>query len=317
MAIRTASHAGAWYSANPVRLNKQLDEFLKAAPPSVSGARLLIGPHAGYTYAGATLAETYNAWDTSNVKRIFILGPSHHVYFKSVALVSGADEYETPFGNLPVDTQVVEELVKNKVFKKMSMDVDEDEHSFEMHSPYIYKLTQHLPQGVPSIVPIMISHSDEEFNAKVSSILAEYLKDESNTFVISSDFCHWGSRFGYTSYTPSGSLDDLKDLSSNSKIPSSGLSIYKSIEYLDKLATKIASTGSSKDWKNYIKATENTICGQKPISILLETIERTKENENLGEDWGKFKWIGYSQSSQVTSVRDSSVSYASGYATTS
>lgn len=316
MVVRTASHAGSWYSGNPVRLNKQIDEFLKAAPPAVPGARILIGPHAGYTYAGPTLAETYNAWDTSKVKRVFILGPSHHVYFKNVAYLSGVDEYETPLGNLPVDKEIVNELVKNSVFKKMSLDADEDEHSFEMHAPYIYKLTQNLSQGVPSIIPIMISHSDEAFNKQVSTILSEYLEDESNTFVISSDFCHWGSRFGYTTYTSSGSLDDLRELSSLSKIPSSGLSIYKSIEYLDKLATKVASTGSSKDWKEYIKLTGNTICGQKPIGILLQTIERVKESKSYDEDWGKFKWIGYSQSSQVTSARDSSVSYASAYATT-
>lgn len=316
MVIRTASHAGSWYSANPVRLNKQLDEFLKAAPSPVAGARLLIGPHAGYTYAGATLAETYNAWDTSNVKRVFVLGPSHHVYFKNVAFLSGADEYETPFGNIPVDTEVVNSLLKHKVFKKMSLDVDEDEHSFEMHSPYIYKLTQHLPQGVPSIIPIMISHSDDAFNKQVSLALSEYLKDEGNTFVVSSDFCHWGSRFGYTSYTSNGSLDDLKELSYGSKVPSNGLSIFKSIEYLDKLATRIASGGSSKDWKHYIKVTGNTICGQKPIAILLETIELVKGKGEFDESWGKFEWIGYSQSSQVTSARDSSVSYASGYATT-
>jgi len=316
MAVRIASHAGAWYSSNPVRLNKQIDEYLKAAPPAIPGARLLIGPHAGYTYAGSTLAETYNSWDTSKVKRVFILGPSHHVYFKNTAFLSAADEYETPFGNLPVDKEVVASLTKSSIFKKMNMDVDEEEHSFEMHAPYIYKLTRDLPQGIPSIIPIMISHSDEAFNKQVSTILAEYLKDESNTFVISSDFCHWGSRFGYTSYTGTGSLDDLKDLSASSKLPSNGLSVFKSIEFLDKLATKVASTGSSRNWKDYIKLTGNTICGQKPIAILLETIEKVKESGGYDEDWGKFKWIGYTQSSQATSARDSSVSYASGYACT-
>ncbi|CCH41508.1 hypothetical protein BN7_1049 [Wickerhamomyces ciferrii] len=316
MSVRAASHAGAWYSANPLKLNKQLDEYLKAAPQSVAGARLLIGPHAGYTYAGSTLAETYQAWDTSKVKRVFILGPSHHVYFKNVALLSGVDEYETPFGNLPVDREVVDSLKNNKIFKEMSLEVDEDEHSFEMHAPYIYKLTQNIPQGIPSIVPIMISHSDENFNKKISSILSEYLKDEANTFVISSDFCHWGSRFGYTAYTGKGTLDDLKDLSYTTKVPSGGLSIHKSIEFLDILATRIASTGSSKDWKDYIKVTGNTICGQRPIAILLETIEKVKEEGTYDDDWGKFEWIGYSQSSQATSARDSSVSYASAFAVT-
>lgn len=38
--------------------------------------------------------------------------------------------------------------------------------------------------------------------AKYGEILAPYLDDPSNLFVISSDFCHWGRRFSYT-YLPS------------------------------------------------------------------------------------------------------------------
>lgn len=194
----------------------------------------------------------------------------------------------------------------------MSIEDDENEHSFEMHAPYIYKLTE--SSGTPTIIPIMISHSDEEFMSKISSILSEYLKDESNTFVVSSDFCHWGSRFGYTRYTKSGSLNDLESLKLVSRLPSNGLSISKSIEYLDKIATEIASTGSSAKWKEYIKKTGNTICGQKPIGILLQSIELFREQEKLDNEWAKFSWVGYSQSSSVTSPDDSSVSYASGYA---
>jgi AmmeMemoRadiSam system protein B len=35
-------------------------------------------------------------------KRVFILGPSHHVYLKGCAL-SQCQEYETPIGSLPLD----------------------------------------------------------------------------------------------------------------------------------------------------------------------------------------------------------------------
>lgn len=68
MTVRSATHAGSWYSGNPARLDKQMDGFIQRAPHgSVDGARLLIGPHAGYTYAGEVLAQTYSAWDTSKV----------------------------------------------------------------------------------------------------------------------------------------------------------------------------------------------------------------------------------------------------------
>ena len=31
-----------------------------------------------------------------------------------------------------------------------------------------------------------------------AQVLAPYLQDPGNLFVISSDFCHWGARFGFT-----------------------------------------------------------------------------------------------------------------------
>lgn len=34
--------------------------------------------------------------------------------------------------------------------------------------------------------------------ARYGGHLAPYLADSSNLFVVSSDFCHWGSRFQYT-----------------------------------------------------------------------------------------------------------------------
>jgi predicted class III extradiol MEMO1 family dioxygenase len=33
---------------------------------------------------------------------------------------------------------------------------------------------------------------------RYGALLAPYLSDPCNLFVISSDFCHWGSRFRYT-----------------------------------------------------------------------------------------------------------------------
>lgn len=37
-------------------------------------------------------------------KRVFVLGPSHHVYMPGCAL-SSCKEFETPIGNLPLDLE--------------------------------------------------------------------------------------------------------------------------------------------------------------------------------------------------------------------
>ncbi|EMG49964.1 hypothetical protein G210_5044 [Candida maltosa Xu316] len=329
MSIRPATHAGTWYSNSPTKLRHQLDTFFDKAKSlggehstanGIPGARILIGPHAGYAYSGERLAETFNVWDTSKVKRVFLLGPSHHVYFKNYALVSPYQYYETPFGNIPVDTSTIKELISKKstrgtIFKFMSEEIDEDEHSFEMHAPYIYYKGEHAPHGVPKIIPILISGMDEGLQTDIVQTLLPYMDDEENHFIISSDFCHWGSRFGYTNYVTTSdiSLDNLqKNITSLGMFQrNEPLPIFKSIELLDKLALDIASSGSSADWKKYINISGNTICGQKPISVVLKLLEHY-ENYSPGES-KVFNWIGYSQSNPVRKSSESSVSYASGY----
>lgn len=144
--------------------------------------------------------------------------------------------------------------------------------------------------------------------------LLPYMDNEENHFIISSDFCHWGSRFGYTKYLPSSdvTLNTLEDEITSLGIfqHKKGLHIYKSIELLDKMALDIASSGSSAAWKQYIDTSENTICGQKPISIVLKLLERYGK---VTPRANVFNWIGYSQSNHVLKSSESSVSYASGY----
>lgn len=71
----------------------------------------------------------------------------------------------------------------------MSMDVDEAEHSLEMHAPYIKKVMGDKPF---QLVPIMVGSVSFESAKLYGQILAPYVADPSNLFVISSDFCHWG-----------------------------------------------------------------------------------------------------------------------------
>ncbi|KAI5957035.1 hypothetical protein CANMA_004448 [Candida margitis] len=329
MTVRQATHAGSWYSGDPKTLQSQIQALILAAQKSgnvaanktVNGARVLVGPHAGYTYSGERLGEAFNAWDTSTVKRVFLLGPSHHVYFKDKALLSPFDFYETPLGDIPVDKETINDLLKKKfkkkhgqpVFKLMSEEIDEDEHSFEMHAPFIYHQGKNSKHGVPKIIPILISGMDLELSNELVDALYPYIQDEENHFIISSDFCHWGSRFGYTKVLANrdATLDSLEtDIHSlRYSLGSQDIPVYQSIEMLDRMALQIASKGSASEWREYIRVSGNTICGQKPIAVMLQLLEQY----GLKEGGDVFKWIGYSQSNHAKSPKDSSVSYAAGY----
>lgn len=51
-----------------------------------------------------------------------------------------------------------------------------------------------------TIVPILVGSISTDVEGIYGEILAPYLADPQNLFVISSDFCHWGKRFSYTYY---------------------------------------------------------------------------------------------------------------------
>lgn len=67
-------------------------------------ARAIIAPHAGYQYCGGCAAYAYRQISPAVVKRIFILGPSHHVRLSGCAL-STTSKCETPFYDLTIDQQ--------------------------------------------------------------------------------------------------------------------------------------------------------------------------------------------------------------------
>lgn len=75
----------------------------------------------------------------TNSKRVFLLGPSHHAYLTKCALTK-CSEYETPLGNLIIDREITQTLYDTGKFQWMTQQTDEDEHSLEMHLPYVYKM---------------------------------------------------------------------------------------------------------------------------------------------------------------------------------
>lgn len=318
---REASHAHSWYDGNPNTLSDQLDGFLADVPSSVngsnlpvSGAKVIIAPHAGYSYSGPCAAWAYKCLDFSKAKRVFVLGPSHTYYLHGCALTKFA-KYATPFGDLTVDEAVTGELRNTGKFADIRSSGDVDEHSLEMHLPYIYKrITQTFSTEAeyPTIVPILVGDNNGTEEKEFGEILAPYLKDPENAFVVSSDFCHWGSRFSYTAYAPNGNVQEIQSLSRRNPKPTKP-PIHESIKIVDHQAMDAIETGKHDEFVNNLAHTKNTVCGRHPIGVTMAALEvLAKEKAEDGKH--RFKFIQYQRSSLVEDVSDSSVSYASAYA---
>jgi AmmeMemoRadiSam system protein B len=344
MSVRAASHAGSWYSDNGRQLASQLDHWLSSVPekdslPGVDklplpGARAVISPHAGYAYSGPAAAWAYKCLDLSRAKRIFILHPSHHHHLSTAALPV-VEAYETPLSEtpLPLDLETIKELStlsatagsRTIKFTTMSQPVDEAEHSAEMQLPYVHRLLQNLypnqpESSYPPLVPIMVGSTNPATEAALGEMLAPYIADKSNAFVISSDFCHWGSRFGYTYYLPDApspaisplmlpngvrgefttakesvnedvhkmpTLGQGQQLKSSSKIPKTGPLIFESIAHADRACMCAIATGEHAEFLRVLRDTGNTVCGRHPIGVFMagvEELERLEQEKEKGVD---------------------------------
>ncbi|KAJ5232259.1 UPF0103/Mediator of ErbB2-driven cell motility (Memo-related) [Penicillium chermesinum] len=365
MPSRTALHAGSWYSNSAKTLTGQLDEWLGQVPETmdhidslpVPGARIIIAPHAGFSYSGPCAAFAYRVLDLSKAKRIFILGPSHHHPLSTLALPK-VTSYYTPLSDepLPLDTELITKLLATQAtksngsklsFTTMSKSVDEEEHSIEMHLPYIHRLLQleypkASPAEYPPLVPIMVGSTSADTEKAFGTLLAPYLADPENAFVISSDFCHWGLRFRYTYYVPQAPTpgpvlplssdilprpgadpqvvaQDIQSVSAGQmlrrqdRIAPGEPAIHESISAFDIATMAAITTGSTKTFLDAIDSTHNTVCGRHPIGVIMAALEAVTADKPA-ENQGKFHFLRYERSEDVEDVSESSVSYVSAYA---
>ncbi|KAF8168056.1 MEMO1 family [Crassisporium funariophilum] len=318
MTTRAASHAGSWYTDEGKVLDEELSGWLEKVdeteePYPIRGCKAIIAPHAGYSYSGPAAAWAYKSIDVSVVKRVFILGPSHHIYLEGCA-ISGCKSYDTPVGKLPLDLDTIKQLRATGKFESLTLQQDEDEHSIEMHLPYIRKVFEGKDI---SIVPIVVGALSQKSEAFFGNILAPYLASDDTFFVISSDFCHWGTRFSYTYYYPEPAPSEAPGIRlSRNTAPSTTYPIYESITRLDHEAMDLltlppsTATDAHAHFSEYLSRTKNTICGRHPIGVLIGALSSL---ENSNEIKPTLKWVRYEQSSHCHTIRDSSVSYASAY----
>ncbi|KAF5832860.1 MEMO1 family [Dunaliella salina] len=246
--VRKPTHSGSWYESNYAKLKAQIGSWMQDVQPEPgTHAQAIIAPHAGYSYSGHVMAYAYKHIDPSNVSRVFLLGPSHKLYTRK-CLLSSTQSYETPLGSMQIDQEVCSQLLQTGEFEMMDVDTDEAEHSLELHTPYIV----HIMGGKPfSLVPIMVGALSTSSEAKYGALLAPYLNDPSNCFIISSDFCHWGRRFSYTFFDQDQGP------------------IWKSIQWLDKEGMDAIESQSPQRFADYLSTYRNTICGRHPIAVLL------------------------------------------------
>jgi len=184
---RPAAFAGQFYPADKSELLRMLDGLFKIAEPKREEHPLaIISPHAGFLFSGKVAASGFNQLDTVlRPENIFIIGSSHTTWFEGASVYSTGD-FITPLGTVKVNCELAQKLIsENDVF--ISNQASHlNEHSIEVQLPYL----QYLLKENFQIVPIIIGSQSKEISQKIAQALKPYF-NESNLFIISSDFSHY------------------------------------------------------------------------------------------------------------------------------
>ena len=151
MVIRRCVHAGSWYPGTKKSLLEALEvyftdkEFGPGEVPTTlnNEKRTIIGgvsPHAGMTYSAPCAAYTYlNLFKEKIPDTIIVLG-TDHIGFRKIALLAEG-EWETPLGNLSIDNELSEAIVKSSKIieddKSLFIGHSEQEHNIEIQLPFI------------------------------------------------------------------------------------------------------------------------------------------------------------------------------------
>ena len=191
---RPSPIAGSWYDGDPAVLKNQIDAFIddaKVAKKDIPGEIIgLVAPHAGYRYSGKTAGYAYKTVKGKKIDLVVILSP-YHQYIAADLITTSHQAFQTPLGEIPVDTQAINDCERILKEKGVSLhQVSEDsEHSVEIQLPF-------LQQSIGSdfkLLPLMIRSVDQGLLKTIADSLFEILKDKSYLVVASTDLSHFYS----------------------------------------------------------------------------------------------------------------------------
>jgi AmmeMemoRadiSam system protein B len=195
MNIRKPAVAGQFYGGTPAECMAEIGECmpvhdLKVELPDPIAAAIV--PHAGWVFSGELAAMAFKAIQQVNqeVDTFVIFGAAHR-YFGGGAVVDDSDAWQTPLGEIEIDTELARQIVSEGAIA--DADAHHAEHSIEVQVPFI----QHLFPNA-KIVPILVPVAD--FDPAFGSRVGQLIHEQTNKKIVciaSTDLTHYGPRYGF------------------------------------------------------------------------------------------------------------------------
>lgn len=202
-AIRPPAVAGLFYPDDPIALREMVGGFLRGTAgngrvkedpawrdsigsnPSRGLPKAIIAPHAGFIYSGPIAASVYGriarAEMAARIRRVVLLGPSHHIPFRGVAATS-AGFYGTPLGDIGLDGAAITRIADLPQVTILD-EAHLPEHSLEVHLPFLREVLDDF-----MLVPLVVGETPP---AEVAEILERLWGGGDTLIVVSTDLSHY------------------------------------------------------------------------------------------------------------------------------
>ena len=184
--VRPPAVAGTFYPADASALRDAMrDAFAGAVRPALDAPvpRAIVVPHAGFMYSGPIAAGAYLRIQPGRgaITRVVLLGPSHRVPLRGLAL-SSADAWSTPLGLVPLDVGAREALLE---LPHVTIDdrPHAPEHSLEVQLPFLQTVLADF-----QLLPLVVGNAGPD---EVAAVIEAQWHVDGTLIVISTDLSHY------------------------------------------------------------------------------------------------------------------------------
>ena len=195
--LRQPAVAGSFYAGDSKSLNKQIENcFLHKIglgkipllnPKKGNNIIGVVSPHAGYMYSGPVAAHGfYKIALDGKPDTIIILGPNHQGFGEDVSIIAEG-KWKTPLGELKIDAEMAEDIIKNSKTIKIDNKAHQSEHSIEVQLPFI----QYIFGNNIKFVPICMTRQDIDTDIEIAQSICSSVVGKNILIIASSDFTHY------------------------------------------------------------------------------------------------------------------------------
>lgn len=197
--IRKSAVAGSFYSRNPDDLEKSIEDSFeselgvgkipKLSKSFNSNLKGIMVPHAGYIYSGPVASYGFCELVENGFPDTFvILCPNHTGLGNSYVSVFKEGIWQTPLGNVEVDSDLAELFLKNSEYAGIDYLAHFSEHSIEVELPFLQYFSDDF-----KILPICMSVQNLQTSIDVANSIKACAEESSSSILLisSTDLAHF------------------------------------------------------------------------------------------------------------------------------